>query len=135
MPRGSAAREIPPPLELECLKVLWVTGEASVRDVQQTLAPSRALAYTTVMTVLERLVRKGAVARRKDGRAFLYAASVSRETLRVAAVRQLLESFFDGSREELVAYLGGAPATEAPVQPAQSRAAASAGPELDTALL
>ena len=60
-----SVRDIPPPLELECLSVLWRLGESSVRTVQEALAASRPLAYTTVMTMLERLARKQLVSRRK----------------------------------------------------------------------
>ncbi len=132
MSRSAAAREIPPPLELHCLRALWSLGEANVRAVQQALAPERELAYTTVMTVLDRLVRKGVVGRRKDGRAFIYEAIVSREALRAIALRQLLESFFEGSENELVSYLRGRavePRAERPAAPADLE------PELDTALL
>ena len=68
-----------PPLELECLKALWSLGEASVKDVQAALVRDRKLAYTTVMTILERLARKGGVMRRKSGRAYLYSPRLSRE--------------------------------------------------------
>ncbi|HSC76954.1 MAG TPA: BlaI/MecI/CopY family transcriptional regulator, partial [Candidatus Acidoferrales bacterium] len=62
-----------PPLELECMKALWAQGEASVREIrEQLLAEGRALAYTTVETIMDRLARKGAVARRKVGRAHRY---------------------------------------------------------------
>ncbi|HVX66516.1 MAG TPA: BlaI/MecI/CopY family transcriptional regulator [Bryobacteraceae bacterium] len=105
MPRSGAPREIPPPLELECLQALWKLREANVRDVRESLAGRRPLAYTTVMTLLERLVRKGAATRRKAGRSFLYAAVLEREALRRVAVRQLVESFFDGSPADLAAYL------------------------------
>jgi len=67
-----AARDIPPPLELACLKALWSLQEGNVKDVRRIVAQSRPLAYTTIMTVLERLVRKGKLARRKVGRAFVY---------------------------------------------------------------
>ncbi|MEK7407556.1 MAG: BlaI/MecI/CopY family transcriptional regulator, partial [Acidobacteriota bacterium] len=77
-------REIPPPLELECLKVLWQLGEGRVRDVRQALLPGRKLAYTTVMTVLDRLARKGGVERRKVGRSFLYWPLLSRDQVRRA---------------------------------------------------
>ncbi len=103
-----APREIPPPLELECLKALWQLGEGNVHDVQQSLAGRRNLAYTTVMTLLERLVRKGAVARRKTGRWFVYTPVLARDTLRRKAVRDLVESFFGGSEASLLAYLQGA---------------------------
>ena len=112
MTANGKGREMPPPLELQCLKVLWALGEGNVGDVQQALAAHKPLAYTTVMTLLERLLRKKAVTRRKNGRHFVYVPAVTRETLRRVAVRQLAETFFDGSETALVRYLesGGGPA-------------------------
>jgi predicted transcriptional regulator len=104
MPKNGA-REIPPPLELECLKVLWTLGEGNVKDVRQALTETRNLAYTTVMTVLDRLARKGGVARRKVGRSFVYVPVLSRGVLRGLAVQDLVDRFFDGSREGLTEYL------------------------------
>ena len=69
---SKTARDVPPPLELACLKALWSLQEGNVRAVQQVVALSRPLAYTTIMTVLDRLVRKGKLTRRKVGRAFVY---------------------------------------------------------------
>jgi len=104
MPRNGTG-EIPPPLEIECLKILWTLGEANVKDVRQALTERRNLAYTTVMTVLDRLARKGRVARRKVGRSFMYEPVLSRETLRRLAVRELLDRYFEGSDEALIEYL------------------------------
>jgi len=104
MPRNGA-REIPPPLELECLKVLWTLGEGNVKDVRQALTVSRNLAYTTVMTVLDRLARKGGVARRKVGRSFVYVPVLSRGVLRRLAVQDLVDRFFEGSEEALMELL------------------------------
>jgi predicted transcriptional regulator len=116
-------------LELECLKTLWKLGESSVRDVRDDLAASRGLAYTTVMTLLDRLARKGAAARRKVGRQFLYSAVLPREVVRRLAVGELVEGLFNGSAAELAAFLDGRveapPAAE--TQPKED--------ELDTALL
>ena len=103
--RRNGTREMPPPLELECLKVLWKLGEGNVKDVRAELTARRNLAYTTVMTVLDRLARKGAVVRRKVGRSFLYAPVLSREGLRRLAIRDLVDSFFEGSEDALLAYL------------------------------
>lgn len=103
--RKSAARDIPPPLELECLKVLWTLGEGNVKDVREAITSSRNLAYTTVMTLLDRLTRKGGVTRRKVGRAFVYAPVLSRRVLRRLAVQDLVDQFFDGSPEALAEYL------------------------------
>jgi len=101
------ARDVPPPLELMCLNALWSVGEGSVKDVQQIVGRTRPLAYTTIMTVLDRLVRKGRVGRRKVGRAFLYTPQASRDTLRRVAVRELLDGFFDGSEARLLEFLRG----------------------------
>jgi predicted transcriptional regulator len=103
----NTAREIPPPLELACLKALWSLEEGNVRAVQQLVAESRPLAYTTIMTVLDRLVRKGKLTRRKVGRSFVYAPSANRDAMRRVALRELLEGFFDGSEEQLLVFLRG----------------------------
>ena len=99
--------EIPPPLELECLKALWTLGQGNVKDVREILTQNRNLAYTTVMTVLDRLEKRGRVERSKQGRRFVYSPAVSRDTLRRLAVDALLEDFFDGSEESLLDYLQG----------------------------
>lgn len=66
-------------LESAALSALWdSTAPLSVREVQQRLGRLE-LAYTTVLTVLDRLHDKGIVARERDGRAFLYRPSLSRE--------------------------------------------------------
>lgn len=105
MRRPAPPRGVPPPLELECLKALWLLGEGTVKDVRAALAPGRDLAYTTVMTLLDRLARKGAVTRRKEGRAFVYSPAVSREVVRRAAVQELVSSLFGGSEGELLEFL------------------------------
>ncbi len=67
------------PLETKVLDVLWGSGRAlSVRHV---LATFPELAYTTVMTTLDRLYRKGVLIRRRRGRAFLYEPRCSREQM------------------------------------------------------
>ncbi len=129
MRNAGTPREIPPPLELLCLKALWALQEGSVREVRQALAPHRALAYTTVMTLLERLSRKGVVARRKAGRAFVYAPAAGREALRKAALKQFVDAWFDGSELELLAFLTAEPAAKG------AAAAVSGSRHLDAALL
>jgi len=65
------------PLEIEVMNILWTRGESNVRDVGDQLA--RPLAYTTVMTTLDRLFKKGFLERRKSERAFLYSQRWSRQ--------------------------------------------------------
>jgi predicted transcriptional regulator len=107
MARAAAAREIPPPLELLCLRALWSLGEGNVKDVQQAIAGSKVLAYTTVMTLLDRLARKGLLSRCKSGRAFLYSPQVSRDSLRRIALREFLDMYFEGSETQLRDFLDG----------------------------
>jgi predicted transcriptional regulator len=63
-------------LEITVMEILWDRGECNVHDVVQTL--NRPLAYTTVMTTLDRLFKKGLLARRKSERAFFYSPRLSR---------------------------------------------------------
>lgn len=138
MARAAAQRELPPPLELSCLKALWSLGEGSVNDVRRIVCQNKPLAYTTVMTLLDRLTRKGVVARRKMGRAFLYAPQVSQDSVRRMAFREFLQNYFDGSAEGLLEFLGGAQAglsLAATDPPARAAAASSGDGRLDTALL
>jgi predicted transcriptional regulator len=58
------------------MEILWARGESNVRDVVDRL--DRPLAYTTVMTTLDRLYKKGLLLRRKSDRAFIYAPSLNR---------------------------------------------------------
>ncbi|MGD0773038.1 MAG: BlaI/MecI/CopY family transcriptional regulator [Candidatus Solibacter sp.] len=123
------ARDVPPPLELACLKALWSLEEGNVRAVQQVVALSRPLAYTTIMTVLDRLVRKGKLTRRKVGRAFVYSPNASRDSMRRAAVRELVDGYFDGSEAELVEFLRPA------AVPVPSTPPAHEDRQIDTVLL
>ena len=92
-------------MELECLKALWLLGEGSVRDVRNAVLPHRALAYTTVMTLMDRLTRRGCVQRRKRGRTFLYSAVLTQDEVRRAALRDLVDAHFEGSSNALRMYL------------------------------
>ncbi|HLJ13876.1 MAG TPA: BlaI/MecI/CopY family transcriptional regulator [Bryobacteraceae bacterium] len=105
MRKAAPPREIPPPLELDCLRVLWRLGEARVRDVQTALFENRELKYTTVMTVLGRLTRRGAVSRRKDGRSFVYAPELSEDALRKLAVQEVVDRYFGGSKPQLMKFM------------------------------
>jgi predicted transcriptional regulator len=73
------------PLEERVLELLWRSGERSVRDVREGLGDR--LAYTTVMTTLDRLYKKGLLERRRSGRAYRYAPSTSREALAAGTLR------------------------------------------------
>src|ERR1700726_3010785 len=93
------------PLELECMNALWRLGEATVRDIHAALATTRPRAYTTIMTILDRLTQKGVVQRQKAGRAWLYKAHLSVQQARTHAVTRLVEGFFQGSTEALASHI------------------------------
>jgi len=101
----SRERELPPPLEMMCLNALWEIEEGNVEDVRRVVSQSRQLAYTTVLTLLDRLTRRGAVSRRKEGRGFRYQPTVARDKLRRMALRQFLEYHFEGSEAKLKIFL------------------------------
>lgn len=114
-------RELPPPLEMICLNALWDISEGNVEEVRRVIGQSRTLAYTTVLTLLDRLARRGSVSRRKEGRSFRYQPTVARDKLRRLALRQFLEHHFDGSEAKLKLFL------EQPAEPHDSAFAAAVG--------
>jgi predicted transcriptional regulator len=77
-------------LEREVMNEAWRRGEISVREVHRAFG--ERMAYTTLMTTLDRLYKKGLLGRRKEGRAFLYSPRVSREQLE----RGVAEDVIDG---------------------------------------
>jgi predicted transcriptional regulator len=81
-------------LEITVMEIVWAHGESSVHDVAQRLL--RPLAYTTVMTTLDRLFKKGFLDRRKADRAFLYAPRLSREEWERKRAGEFLHSFLAG---------------------------------------
>src|ERR1700732_3552671 len=96
------------PLELDCLNMLWPMGEGTVREIRDALASHRPRAYTTIMTIMDRLARKGIVERRKTGRAYIYKPNLTAEDARAHALAQVIDSFFGGSKELVIAHLDGA---------------------------
>jgi predicted transcriptional regulator len=93
-------------LEFELMEILWSGGESSVRDVVPKL--NRPLAYTTVMTTLDRLFKKGLLDRHKSDRAFVYLPSLSRQEWERRRAGNLVAGFLSGpnpSRELLLSCL------------------------------
>ncbi len=89
------------PLELRIMKVLWNLAPASVQVVQEAL-PGASLAYTTVQTMLNVMVRKKYVKRVLKGKAFEYEPLLSQESAASQAVADLVERLFEGQVEGLV---------------------------------
>ena len=127
------------PLELDIMKAVWRKPPATVRDVQEEIRPARDLAYTTVLTIMDRLYQKGFLTRRLESRTHYYEPAIAYSDVRSEAVRNLIESFFEGSRTGLQEFLDGAngqktsPPLSPPIAPAAVPAAAPAA--LDETLL
>ena len=92
-------------LQLSILEVVWDRGEATTQDVWEHLTRSRPLALTTVATLMSRLERKHVLAHRRDGRQYVYWATVTRGEVRRSKVRELTENLFGGDPAELVSHL------------------------------
>ncbi len=88
--------------ELRLMDILWEKGASTVSDVVEALPRRLSLAYSTVLTTLRILERKGYVTHEKHGRAFVYHPVVGRKEASRKAVRHLLSRFFDNSPELLV---------------------------------
>jgi len=82
------------PLEVRVMGILWQSGESSVREVIERL--DRPLAYTTVMTTLDRLFKKGFLDRRKAQRAFLYSPRFSQPNWERRVAGDLVAGFLAG---------------------------------------
>ena len=84
------------PLEINVMEILWDRGECNVHDVVPRL--NRPLAYTTVMTTLDRLYKKGLLDRRKPDRAFLYAPRLTRSEWDRKRAGDFVAGFLAGPR-------------------------------------
>ena len=94
-------------LEHAVMEHLWARQEAgrgpvTVREVHATVGVPRELAYTTVMTVLDRLTRKGLVTQAREGRAYLYSATATRQALTVRTMRETLGTLQSSDRRAVM---------------------------------
>jgi|KBSSwiStaDraftv2_1062776.scaffolds.fasta_scaffold318141_2 BlaI family penicillinase repressor len=103
------ARKIPPltDAEFRLMKALWTLGSATVAEVRARVREDdgQDAAYTTVMTLLGRMQKKGAVSVDKRSEPFVYRPAVGKLPARRDRLRELLRLVFDGRAEELVLQL------------------------------
>ena len=92
-------------LEADVLGVVWEIGKATVQEVKDVLEPRRALAYTTVMTVMSRLAEKGILDRRKEGRAYYYTPAASQQKVAGSLLHSLVRRLYDGATAKAIAQL------------------------------
>ncbi len=93
------------PQELEIMKAVWARGQATVRDVYEDLLAGRKVAYTTVMTMMNVLERKGHLRKRAQGRSFLYRPTRPQSQVVGTMVRDFVKRVFGGSAQPLLVHL------------------------------
>ena len=99
-------------LQQQVMECLWTVGEATVHDIRDRLNAGvsdsdedQGLAYTTVLSVLQKLEKAEWVGHRKEGRSHVYAASVSRRQAKSGSIRNVLDRVFGGDPKLLLQHL------------------------------
>jgi predicted transcriptional regulator len=88
--------------QLEIMQMVWEGGEVTVTDVWTVLAARRQVARNTVLTLMERLEKKGWLKRRVDGQSHYYTAAAARAITLGRVVHRLVDAAFAGSADALV---------------------------------
>ncbi len=88
--------------ELEILRVLWLRGPSTVREVHEALKEQKALGYTTVLKLLQIMTAKGLVRRNEDQRAHVYEACLPATETKRQLVGDVLQRVFQGSASDLM---------------------------------
>ncbi|HEY7389999.1 MAG TPA: BlaI/MecI/CopY family transcriptional regulator [Bryobacteraceae bacterium] len=91
--------------ELEIMKIVWEREQVTVRDVYEALLERRKVAYTTVMTMMKILERKGFLKKSQEDRAYLYRAAQPKRQVIGVMVRDFINRVFNGSAEPLLVHL------------------------------
>ena len=99
------ASKHPTELELEMLKIIWRDGPSTVRQMQDALASTRKLAVTSVLTIMNIMVDKGYLSRKKEGPAHVYRPRISEKTTSRKMLKDLVNRVFDGSTEAVMVNL------------------------------
>jgi predicted transcriptional regulator len=92
-------------LQLSLMRALWSAGQATVAEVVQALREERALAHTTVSTLLTRLEKRGIVEAGREGRQIVYRPLITESQVRQSMVSGLLENLFEGRASDLLSHL------------------------------
>ena len=91
--------------ELEIMKIVWRLETATVRQVYEELLKQRRIAYTSVMTIMNILEKKGHLKRRQEDRAYVYLPAKPQKQVIGSMVREFIQRVFNGSAEPLLVHL------------------------------
>jgi predicted transcriptional regulator len=100
-------KPIPTDQELEILKLVWQRGQATVREVYQDLLKQRKIAYTTVLTMMGILERKGHLKKIAGERAYVYSSAQPQSKVVEGMVKEFVKRVFNGSPKPLLVHLMG----------------------------
>lgn len=89
------------------MKVVWTRDTLTVRDVYEALLQKRAIAYTTVMTMMKVLEEKGYLQKTLVDRTHVYRQTKPRQQVIAAMVRDFVDRVFDGASDALLVHLAG----------------------------
>jgi predicted transcriptional regulator len=95
-------------LQLQVMQEVWRLGRTTVAQVHEALGKDRKIAYTTVLTTMQGLERRGMVRHEQPGKAYVYTPVVDRQAYAAASVGKLVDDLFGGRREGLLCHLLGA---------------------------
>jgi len=92
-------------LQRAVMEVVWERGEASVHDVRERLSPRKELAYTTILTTLQKLEKAGWLGHRSEGKSYIYLPTRSREQAGAGSVKRFLKQVFEGDAVAMFQHL------------------------------
>jgi len=95
----------PSKLEMQVLSVLWERGPSTVRDLLDALPDRKVRAYTTILTVMQVMEKKGLVSHTSQGNTHLYSATVSRAKVARPFLRGMVRNLFGGSPATVMQHL------------------------------
>ncbi|OGK16961.1 hypothetical protein A2690_01475 [Candidatus Roizmanbacteria bacterium RIFCSPHIGHO2_01_FULL_39_12b] len=80
-------------LELEVMEIIWERGECTIRDVTDQVGKTKSLAYTTIATIITRLIEKGAIKKQDDKFSATYVPTLSKEAMSRTVAQSFLTKF------------------------------------------
>jgi BlaI family penicillinase repressor len=99
------AKSVPTDQELEILKVIWQLGPSTVREVYLEMLKQRKIAYTTVLTMMGILERKGHLKKTPGERAYLFRTAKPQAQVTAGMVKEFVNRVFNGSTQPLLVHL------------------------------
>jgi BlaI family penicillinase repressor len=83
-------------LQRAVIEIIWELGRANVHQVRERLASSKTLAYTTVLTTLQKLEKAGWLTHKAEGRSYVYLPTGTRDQAGAGSLRKFIKHVFDG---------------------------------------